>query len=126
MTQASGPRVALFVTCLVDAMRPQIGFAALQLLEEAGCRVEVPRQQTCCGQPAWNSGDAADAASIAPIARLLGADQIWLTGDAGVGALAQRLAGSSEIFRHAGRTPQAGVHAARGVCAQAISRAVSV
>ena len=65
MTQSSGPRVALFVTCLVDAMRPQIGFAALQLLEEAGCRVEVPPQQTCCGQPAYNSGDDADAASLA-------------------------------------------------------------
>lgn len=65
MSTASGPRVGLFVTCLVDAMRPQIGFAALQLLEEAGCRVEVPRQQTCCGQPAWNSGNVADAASIA-------------------------------------------------------------
>ena len=65
MTAPSSPRIGLFVTCLVDAMRPQIGFAALQLLEEAGCRVEVPRQQTCCGQPAWNSGDVADAASIA-------------------------------------------------------------
>lgn len=65
MTQDSGPRVALFVTCLVDAMRPQIGFAALRLLEEAGCRVEVPQRQTCCGQPAWNSGDDADAASLA-------------------------------------------------------------
>ena len=65
MTKASGPRVALFVTCLVDSMRPQIGFAALRLLEEAGCTVEVPPQQTCCGQPAWNSGDDADAASLA-------------------------------------------------------------
>lgn len=65
MTSASGPRVGLFVTCLVDAMRPQIGFAALQLLEEAGCTVEVPQQQTCCGQPAWNSGDDADASSLA-------------------------------------------------------------
>ncbi|MBP7003514.1 (Fe-S)-binding protein [Amaricoccus sp.] len=65
MTQASGPRVALFVTCLVDAMRPEIGFAAVHLLEEAGCTVEVPPQQTCCGQPAWNSGDDADAASVA-------------------------------------------------------------
>ena len=46
-------------------MRPQIGFAALQLLEEAGCRVEVPPQQTCCGQPAFNSGDDADAAALA-------------------------------------------------------------
>ncbi|MFO1211034.1 MAG: (Fe-S)-binding protein, partial [Amaricoccus sp.] len=65
MTRASGPRVALFVTCLVDAMRPEIGFAAVHLLEEAGCTVEVPPQQVCCGQPAWNSGDDADAASMA-------------------------------------------------------------
>ncbi len=65
MTQAANPRVALFVTCLVDSMRPQIGFAALRLLEEAGCTVEVPPQQTCCGQPAYNSGDDADAASLA-------------------------------------------------------------
>jgi L-lactate dehydrogenase complex protein LldE len=59
------PRVALFVTCLVDAMRPRIGFAALQLLREAGCQVEVPRAQTCCGQPAFNSGDTDDAAVLA-------------------------------------------------------------
>ena len=51
------PRVGLFVTCLVDAMRPRIGFAAIRLLEEAGCVVEVPEAQTCCGQPAFNSGD---------------------------------------------------------------------
>ena len=61
----AGPRVGLFVTCLVDAMRPEIGFAALQLLEEAGCRVEVPQGQTCCGQPALNSGDDRDAADLA-------------------------------------------------------------
>lgn len=65
MTVASGPRVGLFVTCLVDAMRPEIGFAALRLLEEAGCAVEVPSRQTCCGQPAFNSGDDADASSLA-------------------------------------------------------------
>ena len=65
MTQASAPTVGLFVTCLVDAMRPGIGFATLRLLEEAGCRVEVPEQQTCCGQPAFNSGDDADAAALA-------------------------------------------------------------
>ena len=51
------PRVALFVTCLVDLHRPTVGFAAIKLLEDAGCQVEVPRQQTCCGQPAYNSGD---------------------------------------------------------------------
>ncbi len=51
------PRVGFFVTCIVDAMRPNIGFASLKVLEEAGCDVEVPRAQTCCGQPAYNSGD---------------------------------------------------------------------
>ncbi|MGZ8231346.1 MAG: heterodisulfide reductase-related iron-sulfur binding cluster, partial [Burkholderiales bacterium] len=50
-------RVGLFVTCLVDLMRPRIGFAALELLEAAGCEVIVPETQTCCGQPGYNSGD---------------------------------------------------------------------
>jgi L-lactate dehydrogenase complex protein LldE len=58
-------RVGLFVTCLVDLFRPTVGFAAVKLLEEAGCTVEVPRAQTCCGQPAYNSGDRADARAIA-------------------------------------------------------------
>jgi L-lactate dehydrogenase complex protein LldE len=58
-------RVALFVTCLVDFFRPTIGFAAVKLLEEAGCTVEVPRAQTCCGQPAYNSGDRSTAKAIA-------------------------------------------------------------
>lgn len=59
------PRVGLFATCLVDLFRPVVGFAAVKLLEEAGCSVEVPAAQTCCGQPAYNSGDRADAAAIA-------------------------------------------------------------
>ena len=58
-------RVALFVTCLVDLMRPRIGFAAIELLEAAACEVIVPTTQTCCGQPAWNSGDHAAAAKLA-------------------------------------------------------------
>jgi L-lactate dehydrogenase complex protein LldE len=57
--------VALFVTCLVDLFRPVVGLSAVKLLEEAGCRVSVPRAQTCCGQPAYNSGARADAAEIA-------------------------------------------------------------
>jgi L-lactate dehydrogenase complex protein LldE len=61
----TGPRVGLFVTCLVDLFRPTVGFAALKLLEDAGCRVEVPEAQTCCGQPAYNSGDAANAKAVA-------------------------------------------------------------
>ena len=60
-----GPKVALLVTCLVDSWRPSVGFAAVKLLEESGCRVSVPAGQTCCGQPAYNSGDRADARAIA-------------------------------------------------------------
>ncbi len=58
-------RVGLFVTCLVDLMRPRIGFAALELLEAAGCEVVVPGGQTCCGQPGWNSGDRPAARALA-------------------------------------------------------------
>lgn len=58
-------QVALFVTCLVDLMRPSVGFAALKLLRSAGCDVVIPRSQTCCGQPAYNSGDRKGAAVIA-------------------------------------------------------------
>ena len=60
----AGLRVGLFVTCLVDLIRPSVGFAAVKLLEDAGCKVVVP-SQTCCGQPAYNSGDRADAKAIA-------------------------------------------------------------
>lgn len=71
-------RVALFVTCLVDLMRPSVGFAALKLLETAGCDVVVPPAQTCCGQPAWSAGDAAAAAALAKktIAELEGFDYV--------------------------------------------------
>lgn len=57
-------RVGLFVTCLVDLMRPSVGFAAVKLLEDAGCTVEVPAQ-TCCGQPAYNSGDRGTTRDLA-------------------------------------------------------------
>ena len=58
-------KVGLFVTCLVDLMRPRIGFAALELLQAAGCEVVVPEAQTCCGQPGYNSGDRASAVALA-------------------------------------------------------------
>jgi L-lactate dehydrogenase complex protein LldE len=64
MADPRGPKVGLFVTCLVDLFRPTVGFAAVKLLEDAGCKVEVP-SQTCCGQPAFNSGDREDAKAIA-------------------------------------------------------------
>ncbi len=59
------PTVALFVTCLVDLFRPSVGFAAVKLLERAGCAVEIPISQTCCGQPGYNSGDRRAAQAVA-------------------------------------------------------------
>jgi L-lactate dehydrogenase complex protein LldE len=59
------PNVGLFVTCLVDLLRPSVGFAAARLIEAAGCTVIVPKSQTCCGQPAYNSGDRATARDLA-------------------------------------------------------------
>ena len=57
--------VGLFVTCLVDLVRPEVGFATVKLLEQGGCHVSIPEAQTCCGQPAFNSGDAATTRPIA-------------------------------------------------------------
>ncbi len=65
MSNSSPLNVGLFATCLVDLMRPTVGFATAKLLEGNGCTVHVPRSQTCCGQPAHNSGDEADARAIA-------------------------------------------------------------
>ena len=65
MSSSSPRRVALFVTCLVDLFRPSVGFAAVKLLEDAGCVVEVPPLQVCCGQPAYNSGDRVNTKAIA-------------------------------------------------------------
>ncbi len=65
MSEGVPKRVGLFVTCVADLMRPSVAFAAVQLLQEAGCTVEVPEAQTCCGQPALNSGDSVDTRGIA-------------------------------------------------------------
>ncbi|PJI45157.1 MAG: Fe-S oxidoreductase [Rhizobium sp.] len=61
----SRPRVGLFATCLVDLFRPNVGFSAAKLIEDAGCEVHVPMAQTCCGQPAYNSGDRKDTRELA-------------------------------------------------------------
>ncbi|HSG22157.1 MAG TPA: (Fe-S)-binding protein [Azonexus sp.] len=58
-------RLALYVTCLVDLMRPSVGFASLRLLAAAGCDVVVPAGQTCCGQPAWGAGNRVLAGDLA-------------------------------------------------------------
>lgn len=65
MNAAAPKDVGLFVTCLVDLFRPSVGFAAVRLLEHAGCRVHVPAAQTCCGQPGYNGGDFDSARVIA-------------------------------------------------------------
>ena len=72
------PRIGLFVTCLVDLFRPSVGLAAIKLLEDAGCRVVVPEAQTCCGQPAYNSGDRNGAKQVArgAIEALAGFDHV--------------------------------------------------
>jgi L-lactate dehydrogenase complex protein LldE len=59
------PQVGLFVTCLADLFRPSVAFASIKLLEDAGCDVRVPAAQTCCGQPAYNSGDRSSALALA-------------------------------------------------------------
>ncbi len=58
-------RVALFATCLVDLLYPEVGQAAAALLEDAGCEVAFPEGQTCCGQPAHNSGHPEAARRVA-------------------------------------------------------------
>jgi L-lactate dehydrogenase complex protein LldE len=58
-------RIALFVTCLGDLLEPQTIAAAVDVLRAVGCEVTVPDGQTCCGQPAWNSGFAEQAARVA-------------------------------------------------------------
>lgn len=65
MEDAHPTRVALLATCLVDAVEPDVGVAAVRLLRAAGCTVSFPMGQTCCGQPAWNSGYAEEAAKVA-------------------------------------------------------------
>lgn len=63
--QQKRPHIGLFVTCLVDLFRPSVGFAAVKLLEEAGCAVDVPAAQTCCGGSARDPADRDDARAAA-------------------------------------------------------------
>ncbi len=56
--------VALFVTCLTDTFFPRVGLAVVRVLRHFGCRVRFPSGQTCCGQPAYNSGFHAEAAAL--------------------------------------------------------------
>jgi L-lactate dehydrogenase complex protein LldE len=60
-----GKKVSLFVTCMVDMLYPDTGMSTVQVLEHLGCTVEFPMGQTCCGQPAFNSGYQEDARAVA-------------------------------------------------------------
>lgn len=106
---AARPYVALYHTCLVELWRPSVGLAALELLERAGCRVDVPGAQTCCGQPAWNSGDRESAAALArkAIAELEAYDYVVLPSGSCAGMLRRHypalLAGDPEWAPRAGR-----------------------
>jgi L-lactate dehydrogenase complex protein LldE len=58
-------KVSLFVTCIVDQVFPQVGIAMAEVLERVGCLVDFPEAQTCCGQPAFNSGYPEEARTVA-------------------------------------------------------------
>ncbi len=58
-------RVSLFVTCIVDQLFPKVGLAMADVLERAGCSIDFPKEQTCCGQPAFNSGYRSEARDVA-------------------------------------------------------------
>ncbi len=60
-----GKRVSLFVTCMVDMIYPQTGMSVVDILEHLGLEVDFPMEQTCCGQPAFNSGYRRQARSVA-------------------------------------------------------------
>ena len=58
-------KVSLFVTCLVDQLWPSAGVAAVEVLRRSGCEVEFDPRQTCCGQPAFNTGYRHEARDLA-------------------------------------------------------------
>ncbi len=58
-------RVSLFVTCIIDQLFPKVGMAMVDVLERIGYSTDFPEQQTCCGQPAFNSGYRDEARSVA-------------------------------------------------------------
>src|SRR5262249_5783435 len=60
-----GKRVSLFVTCMVDQLFPKVGMAMADVIESLGYTVDFPENQTCCGQPAFNSGYRAEARTVA-------------------------------------------------------------
>ncbi|MCV6636826.1 (Fe-S)-binding protein [Candidatus Albibeggiatoa sp. nov. NOAA] len=79
----SHTNVGLFATCLVDLIRPNVGFATIKLLEQVGCQVEVPLKQTCCGQPAYNNGDLQTSQKLAKQVIMLFEDYDYVVAPSG-------------------------------------------
>jgi L-lactate dehydrogenase complex protein LldE len=130
LESALKPRAGLFVTCLVDLMRPSIGFAAAKLIEASGCTLVVPEGQTCCGQPAYNSGDRHNARDIAKRTMSLFADCDYIVAPSGSCAamlrhhVPQLMEGEEPSVREAAQAFAAKVHEltdflvrVRGLCA---------
>ena len=61
----SNLRVSLFITCLVDQLAPQVGVSTVEVLRRVGCEVVFDERQTCCGQPAFNTGYRSEAQKFA-------------------------------------------------------------
>ena len=101
-------RVAFYVTCLVDLMRPSVGFASLRLLEAAGCEVVVPPGQTCCGQPAWSAGERTAAVHLAKkaISELEGYDYVVVPSGSCTDQIPMSIRNSSPTMRPGGRAPK--------------------
>jgi L-lactate dehydrogenase complex protein LldE len=59
------PRVSLFATCIIDQLFPKVGLAMAEVLERIGWDVDFPEDQTCCGQPAFNTGYREEARQVA-------------------------------------------------------------
>ncbi len=76
-------KVSLFVTCLVDQLYPQVGLSTVRLLERFGADVDFDARQTCCGQPAFNSGYEDEARQVGRHFVDLYQDREWIVTPSG-------------------------------------------
>ena len=92
----SPKNVALFVTCLVDLFRPSIGFAAIKLMEDAGCTVAVPDAQTCCGANGRGlalENDNMEQALVSGIAHAIDEAKVTVSGVPDIPGIASKILG---------------------------------
>ena len=98
------PRVSLFVTCIVDQVFPQVGLAMAGVLDRAGCEIEFREAQTCCGQPAFNSGYRREARTVAEYFL-----QVFEDADYIVVEMAKHILGENWLPEFVARANQGGV-----------------